>query len=85
MAEMLGVMVLEEDHSLSFNLQCTRKDLGKSCWKELFSWWKEGKYMATDDAKVVLGRVIIRFDTNKPLVEIFNADYIDLNGTQREV
>ena len=85
MADMLGVVIREQDHSISFTVRCTKKDMDKEIWKELFSWWKEGKYMVTDDAKAMLGRVTIRFDVNKPLIEIYNDDYIDLSGTQKEI
>ena len=77
MADMLGVVLLEEDHSLSFNLQCTRKDLGKEKWNKLVRWWPKGKHTVRDDAKLVLGRVTILLDTNKPLIETYNDEYID--------
>ena len=77
MAEMLGIVVLEEDNSLSFNLQCTRKDLGKDEWNKLVSWWSEGKYTVRNDARLALGRITIRFDPATPLLEVYNDEYVD--------
>ena len=77
MADMLGVVLLEEDHSLSFNLQCTRKDLGEEEWNKLVSWWSEGRHTVRDSAKLALGRITIRFDTAVPLIEVYNGEYVD--------
>ena len=77
MADMLGVVVLNEDDSLSFTLQCTRKDLGKDEWSKLIDLWPDGKHIVRNDAKLLLGRVTIKFDTSIPLVEIYNDEYVD--------
>ena len=82
MADILGVVLLEEDHSLSFTLQCTRKDLGEEKWNRLVRWWSEGRHTVRDDAKLVLGRVTILLDTNKPLIETYNDEYVDATGNR---